>query len=136
MWSVGGCRVWDRALNNGYGVLSVGNHREYAHRAAYRLWNGDIPDGMYVCHRCDNPPCINPAHLFLGTHAENLQDASRKGRMHPGELHGSARLTDAQAREIKAALSQGERGTVIAARYDVHPNTVYAIKKGRTWAWM
>ena len=129
----GECRVWVRATKNGYGILSVANRHEYAHRMAYRLWVGPIPEGIFVCHSCDNPPCFNPKHLFLGTHVENLQDASRKGRMHPGERHGMARLTDAQAKEIKAALALGDRGTDIAARYDIHPNTVYGIKKGRSW---
>ncbi|KKN72487.1 hypothetical protein LCGC14_0409910 [marine sediment metagenome] len=75
------CWPWVRACSGkGYGQMSVNKHLEYTHRLAYRLLVGSIPDGLFVLHHCDNPPCANPGHLFLGTNQDNMQDAARKGR--------------------------------------------------------
>lgn len=77
-----GCILWIKGLQHKYGSLRIGNKSWRAHRYSWTIHNGDIPNGMYVLHRCDTPACVNPEHLFLGTHSENMQDKISKGRDH------------------------------------------------------
>lgn len=137
---------WDRAVVNedscwgwngkterfGYAVL--GKHGKRAHRLSYELHHGPIPDGMVVCHTCDNPPCCNPDHLFLGTPAENSRDMVDKGRSNRGERNGHARLTEADVRDIRAARSQGLGLREIGARFELSKGAVHDIVTRRRWA--
>ncbi len=137
----GGCWVWTGTRSRlGYGMVSVSGRMRTTHRVAFELAYGSIPPGngyhgTCVCHRCDNPACINPAHLFLGTHRENMIDMKRKVRytkLH-GESHGSAKITEAQARDI---LDSGGTHRAIAERYGVSRSLVTAIKNGRIWSYL
>lgn len=133
----GGCTLWAGSMNNqGYGKLSVKGQKRFVHRLAYALAHGAIPPGLNVCHRCDVPACLNPAHLFLGTQADNLADMKGKGRQvsPAGEAHPRAKLTEADVLSIKARLASGEPTATIAAGYGVTRTAIYAIREGKRWA--
>ncbi len=113
---VDSCWEWQRFRNPlGYGRFRFEGKTELAHRIAWELTHGEIPVGMFVCHSCDNPPCCNPAHLWLGTNAENIKDAARKGRgyrggtppYYSGADHPSAKLTEGDVRAIRQRASEG-----------------------------
>lgn len=81
-----GCWTWTGATDrHGYGVAWDGRRTARAHRLVWELLIGAIPEGMELCHHCDNPPCVRPSHLFVGTHVANFRDAQRKGRLHTGD---------------------------------------------------
>jgi hypothetical protein len=119
----------------GYGGCGAANGRHgRAHRVAYELCIGPIPEGMCVCHTCDNPACCNPAHLFLGTPADNARDRAAKGRTARGENHGRAKLTQKIVGEIRAAYAGGNvTAAFLGGQYGVTDRTVYAIVAGKTW---
>lgn len=98
-WS--GCWEWMGQISR-YGKFRLGRE-QLAHRASWILHNGDIPEGLHVLHKCDNPSCVNPDHLFLGTHLDNMQDKVSKGRTSSlvGELHPNARFTEEQIKHIR-----------------------------------
>lgn len=124
-----GCWTWSGARHErGYGRFRVGSVVHRAHRFAWLITRGDIPQGMHVLHRCDNPSCVRPDHLFLGSHADNMRDKARKGRN-----TASRKLTASDARAIKAALANGTDMVTIARAYNVTPPCIGAIKHGVTW---
>ena len=127
-----GCWLWLWSRNEfGYGVIGVAGRSKRAHRLSWEMVNGPIPDGMVVCHHCDNPACVNPEHLFVGTHADNVADKMSKGRCPRGETAGPARLTDAQTEEIRARRTRGESCRSIASFFGVAVSTVSGIVNNR-----
>lgn len=131
------CWLWTSTRDNkGYGVFGEGGKTLKAHRRAYELANGPIPNGLCVCHSCDNPPCVNPAHLWAGTLADNNHDMYAKGRRPPviGERHGHARLTEEKVREIRRSY-QGRRGEQreLGRRFGVCQQTIQSIVARETW---
>lgn len=131
------CWPWTAGKRLGYGRLYVAGRKETAHRLAYALAVGPIPEGLCVLHRCDNPGCCNPAHLFLGTQADNVADMEAKGRAvhrsaRPGEGHHAARLNAAQAIVIRAATGMSQRA--LAREYGVCQQTISDIVRRRRWA--
>ena len=129
-----GCWEWSGLRHrSGYGHFTLPGHKKVrAHRLSYELHKGPIPDGLFVLHRCDNPPCVNPEHLWLGTAKDNLHDAIKKGRWKVGtcEKGPNSRLTpDAVAHIRRRELTAVEYGEL----YGVWHTTVQNIWLGRTW---
>jgi hypothetical protein len=133
------CWNWQAASWVGYGQFRANGKMIRAHRFSYELHHGPIPKGQHVCHSCDNPSCVNPAHLFLGTPAENAADSKAKGRTlssaksHPGELHGRAILTRQVVLEIRKRHAAGERQVVLAAQYGLSKGGIAQVVHYRTW---
>lgn len=131
-----GCWTWGGSVDvHGYGKIYTGGPGKMilAHRLSYEIHHGPIPASMCVCHRCDVRACVNPAHLFLGTLSENQRDKIAKGRTPFGENAGPAKITEAQAREIVAALAKGEGVTSIARRFEITNGAVHGIRRGENW---
>lgn len=135
----GDCWVWTGGTDqHGYGQFVAQNRRLRAHRVAYELTHGAIPDDTSVCHRCDNPPCVRPDHLFLGSHQDNMDDMNRKGRhgRSParGETAGNAKLTDAAVREMRALWAAGGlTKRAIAKRFGISDSNISRILNGQSW---
>jgi len=132
-----GCWEWTGAhIPAGYGFIGSCYKMYYTHRLAYELWNGPIGEKMYVCHKCDNPPCCNPEHLFLGTSQDNTLDMLRKGRCQApkGEAHWNATMTIEKIIQVKEMLREKIKGVVIADAMGISQQMVSNIKRGKTWA--
>jgi len=129
-----GCWIWMGATQvRGYGELISHNRKHLAHRASYEVFVGLIPEGMNVCHSCDNVYCVNPAHLFLGTQKQNLQDMASKGRSTRGQRNPMAKLTEEEVKDIKYFLSIGINDFDIAKQYEVTRGAINLIKQGKRW---
>jgi hypothetical protein len=138
------CWVWTGGRISGYGAISLGSKSAgtgLAHRISWEMHNGPIPDGMNVCHHCDNPPCVNPSHLFLGTLADNNRDMRDKGRggmlrpdAHHGANHWRAELDPDRVLAIRARHAAGETHlATLAEQYGVSSNTIWRIVTRKTW---
>ena len=134
---MGGCWLWTGTIihSTGYGQLQVDGRAVSAHRLSYQLAHGIIPAGMFVLHKCDVRACVNPSHLFLGTHADNMADMARKGRANTpvGESHAKARLSSDDIPKILARLLWGETCAAIATDYGVTDCAINAIRRGKSW---
>lgn len=130
----GQCWRWNGRLGHGgYGRLGYSRKTYMAHRLSYELHYGSIPDGLWVCHHCDNPRCVNPAHLFLGTPADNTTDMIRKDRNARGEKQTNAKLTEAQVREILRLRNEGVGNIALAEQFGVGKTHISHIVTGRKW---
>ena len=141
-----GCLVWEGSkTRHGYGYLTARRLSAsplYVHRLAWESCFGPIPDGFDVCHRCDNPSCCNPDHLFVGTRSENMRDMAAKrrhpfqrgvGRIRRGSLATGAKLTDAAVRDI-LATDPSVPARVLACRYGVSLGAIHHVRARKTWA--
>lgn len=130
-----GCWLWTAATHTyGYGRLFANGVVTEAHRVSYELNVGPIPDGMHVCHRCDNPPCVRPEHLFLGTNTENRRDSVRKNRHAHGVKQGGTKLTDEIACTIRKRFASGETNkSALAREYGVTSSCIHDVLTSKTW---
>jgi hypothetical protein len=145
------CWEWTAArFEKGYGVFRLGPKQVKAHRFGYELLVGPIPVGLYVCHTCDNPPCQNPKHWFLGTHKDNAVDRERKGRgayktwgpLPPrlklprarGERSGVSKLTEEKVREIRRLYASGLSQEAIAIQVGMCQKAISNVVRRKTWA--
>ena len=134
------CWDWDGAhFSSGYPGFWLDNTQKRAHRVMWTFVNGDIPNGICVLHKCDNRGCVNPSHLFLGTHSDNMKDMvskkRKRGGPRRGEKHHGAKLTNAQVLEIRSRLKRSEWGIIssLAKEFDVAHTTISKIKRNKTW---
>lgn len=138
------CWEWKASkIKNGYGRIGVGGKLKLAHRVSWEMANGAIPDnnnyhGTCILHKCDNPSCVNPNHLFTGTQKDNINDAVNKGRAEriksKGEANISAKLTYKNARQIREVYNMGVASyRVLAIMYGVTRSTIAKIVTNKTW---
>ena len=137
------CWIWrgarkrksDKQAYGGFKIRSYVSVR--AHRLSYALYNNHSPGGLLVCHHCDNPQCVNPTHLFLGTVQDNSDDMVRKGRSakrdQRGELNGAAKLSSADVERVQDLIRAGLNNKAIAARYGVPHQAISKIRRGKAW---
>jgi hypothetical protein len=135
------CWEWQSGMfSNGYGQFRVGKKKFKAHRFSYLLHNNILPKGKIICHRCDNPKCCNPKHLFAGTHKDNADDRDAKGRgayknckPQPGMKNGSSKLRPNQVLTAIMLMDSGLHTTTIARAFGISNSQARNIKYGRSW---
>lgn len=134
-----GCWLWIGAKNSdGYGQISFEGKTEKAHRISWVLHFGTIPDGLQVLHNCDNPPCVRPDHLFLGTQGDNVRDCSEKGRIKTGDRRGEknarSKFTASQVEFIRTVAAEGFTRSCIAKYFGVCRQSIDDIVNRENWA--
>lgn len=129
------CWIWNGYKNpKGYGLVGRNGKQRLVHRVVFELTHGEIGDGLCVCHKCDNPSCVNPEHLFTGTIIENTMDMVKKNRQAKGENAGGTKLTSNEVMEIRRHIKDGKLSIAeIANLFNVGRNCIYAINDGTTW---
>lgn len=130
-----GCWEWNGyRMPRGYGSLKYHSQHRLAHRLAHEAWVGPIPDGHQVNHRCDNPPCINPEHLYAGTQEDNMRDMSERSRFPTGENHWWVKLTESDVRSIRTEYAAGGvTQSELAKKFGVSQTLVSSIVRRVTW---
>ncbi|WP_339881830.1 HNH endonuclease [Vreelandella maris] len=136
---VSGCWIWQAAKRStGYGAMKVNGIKESAHRVSYTIFKGQIPDGLWVLHKCDNPQCVNPDHLFTGTPLANSQDMHSKGRQRyvgqKGASNPKSILDANKVGEIIKLIAKGMTNRAIANLFGVSHATISLIRLGKCWA--
>lgn len=137
---LGKCWEWLAFCDkDGYGKCNFNRQSKLVHRIVWELINGLIPNGLSVLHKCDNPRCCNPEHLFLGTHLDNNRDMVAKGRNNPskGEKQRSHKLTELDVIAIRKRYANGEKKvSKLANEYGVNRNTIYDVINRKYWNWL
>jgi hypothetical protein len=134
------CIFWPaRKLESGYGMISAKGKKRLSHRLSYEIHFGKIPKGMVICHRCDQPSCVNPRHLFIGTHKDNVYDCINKKRnvtppIHTGKNNHHTKLTETKVIEIRKSYASGKINSYeLAKKYNVTRQNIMSIVKLETW---
>ena len=131
------CWLWKTYNHNdGYGTLHINRKRIYAHRYSWIIHYGEIPKGLFVCHKCDNPKCVNPEHLFLGTNTDNVNDMIKKGRKKQakGNDYSRAKLKSEDVIDIRKMMKEGKKAIEIAKLYKITAQHVRIIYRKLNWA--
>jgi len=128
------CWEWNKALfKDGYGQMQEGGKSQRAHIVSFRAFKGNVQKGMQVCHTCDNPKCVNPEHLFLGTHQDNMNDRCIKGRTASGARNGNSKLNEAQVSIIRLLREFGYEQQRVATYFDISIITISRIHRKVAW---
>ena len=128
------CWLWSGKKNRwGYGKQKIGGKEYIASRLSWYIHNGKDPKSLEVCHRCNNPSCVNPKHLYLGTHAENLRDAGIDGLMPRGSKNPGSKLTEDQVDELKRLSKSGMSSRKLSLLFPITPRSIRRIVSGARW---